>query len=165
MSAKLRIDPCIWFNDQAEDAANFYVSVFSESGVDNICRYPKEGGEVHGRPAGSVMTVDFHLGDTHFTALNGGPYFTLNEAVSFQVLCNTQDEIDHFSARLTEDGGSQGQCGWIKDRFGLSWQITPAGMAELMRGPPDKVGRAFQAMMGMKKIDIAKLKSAFEGDQ
>ena len=163
MTAKLRIDPCLWFDTQAEDAAKLYVSVFDNSGIDNISRYPKEGVEVHGRPAGSVMTVAFHLGDTHFTALNGGPHFKFNEAVSFQVYCDSQDEIDHYWQRLTENGGAESQCGWLKDRFGLSWQVIPRAMAELMKGPPDKSGRAMQAMLAMKKLDIAKLRRAFDG--
>jgi predicted 3-demethylubiquinone-9 3-methyltransferase (glyoxalase superfamily) len=121
------------------------------------------GCEIHGRPAGSVMTVAFELAGQLFTALNGGPYFKFNEAISFEVKCDTQEEIDYFWDKLT-DGGEESQCGWLKDRFGVSWQIVPSMLADLFTGAaPEKEGRAMQALLGMKKLDIAKLKRAYAG--
>ena len=160
-----RIAPCLWFDDQAEDAARFYVSIFKNSRVGNISRYGESGHEIHGRAAGSVMTVDFELDGHPFTALNGGPQFKFNEAVSFQINCETQDEIDYYWEKLSEGGDEKAQvCGWLKDKFGLSWQVVPILLAELVKDPDSEKGqRAFKAMLGMKKLDIAELKRAYDG--
>lgn len=152
------ITPCLWFDNQAEDAANFYTSVFKNSAVKNITRYTKEGFEVHGRPAGSAMTVDFELNGQPFTALNGGPIFKFNEAISLQVICDTQEEIDYYWGKLTK-GGEEVQCGWLKDKFGVSWQVTPAILAELLRDPA-RAERVTKVFLQMKKFDIEKLKQA-----
>ena len=165
MSTLQRLTPCLWFDDQAEDAATFYVSVFDNSRINAVTRYGEAGHEIHGRPAGSVMTVEFELDGHTFTALNGGPHFTFNEAVSFQVMCETQDEIDYYWGKLGEGGDPKAQqCGWLKDRFGLSWQVVPRGMEEMLADPEsDAYRRAFTAMLEMKKIDIAALKAAHRG--
>jgi predicted 3-demethylubiquinone-9 3-methyltransferase (glyoxalase superfamily) len=163
MQITQKIIPCLWFDDQAEEAAKFYVLVFPNSKIVTVTRYGKAGHEIHGRAAGSVMTVEFDLDGQRFTALNGGPVFKFNEAVSFQVLCDTQDEIDSWWATLSEGGDPKAQrCGWLKDRFGLSWQVVPRGMAEMLKDLASGE-RAFSAMMGMKKIDIAKLQRAHLG--
>jgi predicted 3-demethylubiquinone-9 3-methyltransferase (glyoxalase superfamily) len=165
MQLTQKISPCLWFDDQAEEAAKFYTSAFPNSKIVAVTRYGKAGHEVHGRPAGSVMTVEFELNGQSFTALNGGPVFQFNEAVSFQVLCDTQEEIDSFWAKLSEGGDPKAQqCGWLKDRFGLSWQVVPRGMAEMLAEPASAgAQRAFAAVMGMKKINIAELKRACAG--
>ena len=157
-----RLTPCLWFDDKAEEAANFYVAVFDNSRVNAVTRYGEAGHEIHGRPAGSVMTVEFELDGHTFTALNGGPHFTFNEAVSFQVMCEDQDEIDYFWDKLSEGGDPAAQqCGWLKDRFGLSWQVVPRGMVEMLADPEsDAYRRAFMALLEMKKIDIATLEAA-----
>jgi predicted 3-demethylubiquinone-9 3-methyltransferase (glyoxalase superfamily) len=163
MATLQRIVPCLWFDDQAEAAANFYIGIFPNSAIDTITRYGTAGFEVHGRPAGSVMTVEFRLDGQPFTALNGGPVFKFNEAVSFQITCETQQEIDDYWAKLTAGGDPKAQqCGWLKDRFGLSWQVVPRGM-ERMLADPESPGaqRAMHAMLGMKKIDIAALERAY----
>lgn len=162
---KTKISPCLWFDTQAEEAARFYTSVFKDSKINVISRYPAVGQEIHGKPAGSVMTVEFELNGQTFTALNGGPIFKFNEAVSLQVDCATQEELDYFWEKLGEGGDPEAcQCGWLKDKFGLSWQIVPEMMPALLTNP-DSAGaqRAFQAMMDMKKLDIAALQSAFDG--
>lgn len=158
-----RISPCLWFDSQAEEAARFYVSIFPGSGVDHVSRYGAAGFEVHGRPAGSVMTVAFHLGSQPLVALNGGPAFRFNEAISLQVHCDGQDEVDRYWARLAE-GGEEGRCGWLKDRFGLSWQVIPTAMGQLL-GNPDLPGAqaAFRAMLQMRKLDVGALRRAFDG--
>jgi predicted 3-demethylubiquinone-9 3-methyltransferase (glyoxalase superfamily) len=153
-----QITPCLWFENQAEEAAFFYTSVFKNSKIENISHYGKEGFEIHGQKEGTVLTVDFHINGQHFTALNGGPFFKFNESVSFQVFCETQEEIDFYWNRLTE-GGQENQCGWLKDKFGLSWQIVPAILPELLRNP-EKSERVTKAFMQMKKFDIEKLKQA-----
>lgn len=154
--------PCLWFDDQAEAAARFYTSVFPDSRILRVLRYGEAGYEVHGRPAGSVMTVVFELAGQPFTALNGGPLFRFNEAVSFQVECETQEELDFYWEKLSEGGDEAAQrCGWLKDRFGLSWQVVPRGMAELFDGPdPRRAERAMEAMLRMKKLDLAALQRA-----
>jgi predicted 3-demethylubiquinone-9 3-methyltransferase (glyoxalase superfamily) len=152
-----KITPCLWFDTQGEEAANFYVSVFKNSRIVNIARY----GDAGPRPAGTVMTVTFELDGQEFIALNGGPEFTFNEAVSFQVSCETQEEVDEFWNRLTEDGGEPGPCGWLKDKFGVSWQIIPTALDELVGDPdPARAQRAMKAMLGMGKIDIEALRKA-----
>lgn len=155
---------CLWFDSEAEEAANFYASVFEDAGVGEISRYGKEGREVHGKPEGAAMTVEFDIGGRAFIALNGGPAFQFNEAISLQVICETQEEVDYYWERLS-DGGDEGarRCGWLKDRFGLSWQVVPALLLELLKDPdPDKAGRVMNAMLQMEKIDIAMLQRAYE---
>jgi predicted 3-demethylubiquinone-9 3-methyltransferase (glyoxalase superfamily) len=150
------ITPCLWFDTEGEDAAKLYTSVFPNSKILNISRY----GEAGPRDAGTVMTVDFELGGQKFLALNGGPEFKFSEAISFQVSCETQDEVDMFWTKLSE-GGEEGPCGWLKDRFGLSWQIVPTALPRLL-GDPDqeKAQRVMAAMLKMRKIDIAELERA-----
>jgi predicted 3-demethylubiquinone-9 3-methyltransferase (glyoxalase superfamily) len=164
--AAARIAPCLWFDTEAEEAARFYVSIFENSGIGRISRYGREGFEFHGRPEGSVMTVEFTLDGQPFTALNGGPTFTFNEAISFQVNCSTQAEVDRFWERLTEGGDrSAQQCGWLKDRFGVSWQVVPEALGELLQGP-DAAGasRAMHALLRMKKIDLDEIRRAYDGE-
>jgi predicted 3-demethylubiquinone-9 3-methyltransferase (glyoxalase superfamily) len=165
MAAINRIVPCLWFDSQAESAAGFYTSVFPHSGIKRISRYGKEGHEIHGRPAGSVMTVEFEIDGQMFTALNGGPIFTFNEAVSFQVHCDTQDEVDYYWSKLGEGGDEKAQqCGWLKDRYGVSWQIIPRRLIELLCDPdPEKSQRAMRAMLQMKKISLAEIVRASAG--
>ena len=161
-----RIAPCLWFDDQGEDAARFYTSVFPNSKIVAISRYGEAGREVHGRPPGSVLTVAFELDGQPFTALNGGPVFKFNEAVSLQVFCDTQQEVDFYWDKLRAGGDEKAQqCGWLKDKFGLSWQVVPVAMLDMLVDPDyAKSQRAFAAMMKMKKLDIAALKRAFEGE-
>jgi predicted 3-demethylubiquinone-9 3-methyltransferase (glyoxalase superfamily) len=158
-----KIAPCLWFDREAEDAARLYVSIFPDSGIDAVSRYGKAGFEIHGKPEGTAMTVSFRLAGQSFTALNGGPQYRFSEAVSFQVSCETQAEVDHYWSRLGE-GGEEGPCGWLKDRFGLSWQIVPTALPRLL-GDPDaaKQERVTQAFMGMKKLDIEALERAAAG--
>ena len=165
MALSKQITPCLWFDNQAEDAAKFYVGIFPNSKIVTTTRYGQAGHEVHGRQAGSVMTVEFELDGQTFTALNGGPLFKLNEAISFQVFCEDQEELDRYWAKLTEGGDPKAQqCGWLKDQFGVSWQVAPLGMAEMLREPGSPgAARAMTAIMQMKKIDIAALKRAFAG--
>lgn len=156
---KQKITPSLWFDTEAEEAAGFYASVFKTGRILNIARYTEAGP----RPAGTVMTVEFELGGQRFVAINGGPQFKFDEAISFQISCEDQEEVDYYWEQLTE-GGKEGQCGWLTDRFGLSWQVVPTGMAEVFANPdPEFSRRAMQAMLGMKKIDIAALRSAGEG--
>jgi len=154
-----KITPCLWFDTQAEDAARFYTGIFKNSKITDIARYPEAASEV-GRSEGAVMVVGFELEGQSFTALNGGPDFKFSEAISLQVDCATQEEVDFFWDRLSEGGQTQ-QCGWLKDKFGLSWQIVPTIVSQVMNHP-DKAKRevAFKAMMGMEKPDIAVLKAA-----
>jgi predicted 3-demethylubiquinone-9 3-methyltransferase (glyoxalase superfamily) len=150
------ITPCLWFDTEGEDAANFYTSVFPNSKILNIARYGSAGP----RPEGTVMTVSFELNGLEFVALNGGPDFTFNEAVSFQVSCENQEEVDAYWSKLSE-GGAEGPCGWLKDRFGVSWQIVPRVLVELLTDPDrEKAQRVMAAMLQMKKIDIAELERA-----
>jgi len=165
MQSVQRISPCLWFDEQAEDAAKFYVGIFKNSKITDISRYGEAGKEVHGRPSGSVMTVAFELDGHSFTALNGGPLLKFNEAISFQVNCATQEEVNYFWEKLCAgaDPNSQ-QCGWLKDKFGVSWQVVPTALVELLKDPdPEKSGRVMSAMLQMKKIDIAGLKRAHAG--
>jgi predicted 3-demethylubiquinone-9 3-methyltransferase (glyoxalase superfamily) len=150
----------LWFDDQAEEAVAFYTSLFKNSRVVSVARYTEAG---PGEP-GSVMTVDFELDGQRFVAINGGPLFPFTEAMSLQVDCEDQAEVDYFWDALTADGGSESQCGWCKDRWGLSWQIVPGGMEELFTNPdPARAKRAMEAMLGMKKLDIAVLQAAADG--
>ena len=160
-----RLTPCLWFDSQAEEAANFYVGIFRNSRITSVTRFPAVGQEIHGRRAGTVMTVAFELDGHTFTALNGGPLFRFNEAVSLQVMCDTQEEIDYYWDKLGAgaDPGPQ-QCGWLKDRYGLSWQVVPRGMEEMMvNHASGGAERVMVAMLGMKKLDIAQLRRAFGG--
>ncbi|HLZ36786.1 MAG TPA: VOC family protein [Mycobacteriales bacterium] len=151
--------PNLWFDTEAEEAAAFYTSVFRNSRIVNVARYTEAGP----RPAGMVMTVEFELDGQRFVGINGGPEFTFDEAVSFQITCETQDEVDYYWARLSE-GRQEGPCGWLKDRYGLSWQVVPRGMDELFADPdPERARRAMQAMLAMGKLDIAALRSAGDG--
>jgi predicted 3-demethylubiquinone-9 3-methyltransferase (glyoxalase superfamily) len=162
MRVTQRISACLWFDHQAEEAAAFYVSIFRSSRIVSIVRYGEAGREVHGRPPGSVMTVAFELDGQLFTALNGGPVFTFNEAVSLQVHCENQEEVDYYWERLSEGGDARAQqCGWLKDKYGLSWQVVPAVLPELLKNHESpEARRAMEAMLRMKKIDIAELESA-----
>ena len=157
-----RIVPCLWFDTQAEDAAKFYVSVFPNSKITSISRYPDTGKEVHGKPPGSVLTVSFELDGHSLLGLNGGPQFKFTEAISLQIMCDTQAEVDHYWNKLGEGGDPKAQqCGWLKDKFGLSWQVVPRMMMELLGGPDAaKSRRAFSAMLNMKKLDIEALRKA-----
>ena len=158
-----KITPFLWFNDNAEEAVKFYVSIFKNSRIGKIARYTEAGEKVAGRPKGSVMTVEFQLEGQEFIALNGGPGFPFSGAVSLYVTAETQDEIDDLWAKLT-DGGEPGRCGWLKDRYGFSWQIVPPVLGELLSDPdPARAGRATQAMLGMGKLDIAALRAAADG--
>jgi predicted 3-demethylubiquinone-9 3-methyltransferase (glyoxalase superfamily) len=158
------ITPCLWFDSEGEEAARFYTGIFPNSRITAISRYPAVGQELHGQPAGKVMTVGFELDGTPFTALNGGPAFKFNQAISMQVFCDTQDEIDRYWHLLGEGGGGTPvECGWVTDRYGLSWQIVPGIMPELLTGDPKRAERAFAAMLTMKKFDIETLRQAVAG--
>jgi len=160
-----KISPCLWFGGDAEPAARFYTGIFKNSRIGTITRFSKAGFETHHRPAGSVMTVAFELDGQKFTALNGGPEFKFNEAISFQVNCETQDEIDHYWEKLSAGGDPNAQqCGWLKDKFGLSWQVIPTMMGELFKNENSaNAQRVMEAMLPMKKIDIAALRKAAAG--
>jgi predicted 3-demethylubiquinone-9 3-methyltransferase (glyoxalase superfamily) len=158
-----KITPFLWFEDQAEEAANFYVSIFENSRIVNVTRYNEASARAAGRRAGSVMTVAFVLDGQEFTALNGGPIFKFSEATSFVVHCQSQKEVDHFWERLA-DGGQESQCGWLKDRFGVSWQVVPDAMIEMLQDQDaEKSERVMSAMLQMKKIDVDGLKKAYDG--
>ena len=155
------ITPCLWFDSNAEEAVNFYASVFKKSKIGKISRYGEEGYEIHGKPAGTVLTVKFELNGQTFTALNGGPVFKFNEAISFQVSCKSQKEVDYYWEKLSE-GGEKGQCGWLKDKYGVSWQIVPTVLGEMLQGKVTKKSeRVMKALLQMKKLDIRKLKQAY----
>jgi predicted 3-demethylubiquinone-9 3-methyltransferase (glyoxalase superfamily) len=155
-----KIVPCLWFDSEAEEAARFYTGVFPDSRITDISHYSQA---VHDKPAGSVLTVSFELAGQAFVALNGGPFFKFNEAVSLQIMCDSADEVDHFWSRLGEGGPPEAQqCGWLKDRFGLSWQVVPRRFMAMMTDPDKaKVARVFAAMMKMKKLDLPALERAF----
>jgi len=154
-----RIVPNLWFDTEAEEAAAFYTSLFDNSRIVNVSRYP-EGSP---GPTGSVMTVEFELDGERFVGINGGPQFAFTEAVSFQITCEDQDEVDFYWGKLTE-GGEEGQCGWLKDRYGLSWQVVPTGMDEIFSDPdPERAQRAMQAMLSMRKLDVEALRRAADG--
>ncbi len=155
---KDKITTCLWFDNQAEEAVNFYTSVFKNSKIENITHYGKEGFEIHGRAEGTIMTIGFQVNGQSFTALNGGPVFKFNEAISFQVFCETQEEIDTYWRNLTEEG-EEGQCGWLKDKYGISWQITPRILMKLLKDP-ERSGRVTKAFLSMKKFDIESLLQA-----
>jgi predicted 3-demethylubiquinone-9 3-methyltransferase (glyoxalase superfamily) len=152
------ITPCLWFDNQAEQAANFYTSIFKNSKIGQISRYGKEGFEIHRKPAGTVMVISFQLDGQQFTALNGGPQFKFNEAISLQITCDTQEDIDYYWGKLS-DGGEEGPCGWIKDKFGVSWQVIPSVLPKLL-SEPGKSERVTKAFLQMKKFDIKSLQNA-----
>jgi predicted 3-demethylubiquinone-9 3-methyltransferase (glyoxalase superfamily) len=158
-----KITPCLWFDTQAEEAAKFYCSIFKDSRIGKVSRYTKAGQEVHHKPPGSVMVVEFEIEGQTFTALNGGPNFKFNEAISLQVRCETQAEVDYFWGKLSQ-GGQEGPCGWLKDKYGLSWQVVPAAIPQMMTDPdPTKSERVMNAFLKMKKLDIAAIERAYEG--
>ncbi len=157
-----KITPCLWFDDKAEEAVNFYVSVFKNSKIGSITRYGKEGAEVSGRPKGTVMTVTFQLDGQEFMALNGGPQFTFSPAISFLVNCETQEEVDVLWEQLSE-GGEKVECGWLKDKYGVSWQIVPIVLGEMLQDKDaEKSERVMKALLQMDRIDIKTLKQAYE---
>ena len=157
-----KITPCLWFDNQAEEAANFYISIFKNSKIMSVARYGEAGAEASGRPTGSVMTVAFQLQGQEFLALNGGPQFKFTEAISFIVNCKTQKEIDDFWRKLSE-GGERGPCGWLKDKYGMSWQIVPTVLGEMLQDKDTrKSEKVMKAMLQMKKLDIEGLKQAYE---
>lgn len=159
------IMPCLWFDKEAEEAANYYCSIFKNAQLGAITRYGKEGQEVHGKPPGSVLTIEFALDGHKFLALNAGPVFKFNEAISFQVLCEGQAEVDHYWEKLSAGGDAKAQqCGWLKDKFGMSWQVVPVVLSGLLQDKdPEKAGRTMKALLGMKKLDIAALQRAHAG--
>jgi predicted 3-demethylubiquinone-9 3-methyltransferase (glyoxalase superfamily) len=160
-----KITPCLWFDDQAEEAAKFYTGIFKNSRIVHITRYGEAGREIHGKAPGTVLTVAFELDRYAFTALNGGPMFKFNEAISFQVNCETQEEVDYYWHKLSDGGDEQAQqCGWLKDKYGVSWQIVPTALIEMLSDPDyNKSQRAMAAMLQMKKLDIERLRRAYAG--
>ena len=165
MAISQRFTTCLWFDHQAEEAANYYVSIFKNAKITDTARYPDAGQEIHGRPPGSIMTVAFELDGSSFLGLNGGPHFKFSEAISIIINCDTQEEIDYYWDKLTAGGDPKAQqCGWLKDKYGLSWQVAPKGMEEMLRDENSPAAkRAFMAMLDMKKLDIAALEKAYEG--
>ena len=160
-----KIAPCLWFDTQAEEAVTFYTGVFKNSKITKVSRYGEAGREIRRKPAGSVMTIAFELDGQEFTALNGGPIFQFTEAISLQVFCETQEEVDYYWEKLTEGGDPEAQqCGWLRDRFGLSWQVVPLVLIDLVTNPESKKSQqAMGAMLQMKKLDIAALQRAYNG--
>ena len=159
-----KITPFLWFDNQAEEAVKFYTSIFKDSKIGKITRYGEAGEKVAGRPSGSVITIEFEVEGQKFTALNGGPQFKFTESISFVVNCGTQEEVDYFWDKLTADGGQESQCGWLKDKFGLSWQIVPTVLIDMLHDKDSrKSEHVMQAMLQMQKIDIKKLKAAYAG--
>ena len=157
-----KITPFLWFEDQAEEAAKFYASIFKNSEIGSVSRYSKEAAKASGRPVGTAMTVPFQLDGQEFVALNGGPVFQFNESISFVVNCETQEEIDTFWEKLSE-GGQESRCGWLKDKYGVSWQIVPTVLGKMMSASdPERSNRVMQAIMQMQKLDIQQLKEAFD---
>jgi predicted 3-demethylubiquinone-9 3-methyltransferase (glyoxalase superfamily) len=158
------ITPCLWFDYQAEEAARFYTGVFKNSKIANMTRYGEAGREIHGQAPGTVLTVEFELNGQPFTALNGGPAFKFNEAISFQVHCETQEEVDYYWQKLSEGGDPKAQqCGWLKDKYGVSWQVVPSVLPAMLNDPDsEKSGRVMTALLQMKKLDIDTLKEAYD---
>lgn len=159
-----KISPCLWFDDNAEKAVKFYVSIFKNSKVGNVTRYGKEGYEIHKKKEGSVMTIDFEIEGQKFLALNGGPIFKFNEAISFQIYCDMQKEIDYYWEKLTEGGDKNAQvCGWLKDKFGVSWQVVPIALIKMLQDKDSKkTERVMKAMLQMQKLDIDALTKAYQ---
>jgi predicted 3-demethylubiquinone-9 3-methyltransferase (glyoxalase superfamily) len=164
MKAMQKITPCLWFDSNAEEAVNFYISIFKNSKLGNIARYGEAGYEIHGKPAGSVLTVEFELNGQAFTALNGGPLFKFNEAISFQVSCESQEEVDYYWEKLSEGGDRKAQqCGWLKDKYGVSWQIVPTVLGKMLQDKDTKKSEnVMKALLQMGKIDINRLNQAYE---
>src|SRR5215471_13198151 len=159
-----KITPFLWFDDKAEDVVNLYTSVFKNSKVGRVFRCTAEAAEKTGHPIGSVLTIEFEIEGQKFVALNGGPLFKFNESISFVINCETQDEVDYFWGKLTENGGEESACGWLKDKFGMSWQVTPTILIDMLNdSDEEKSGRVMQAMFQMKKIDVKALKDAYQG--
>ena len=159
-----KITPFLWFNNNAEEAVNFYTSIFKDSGINSVTRYDAASSKSAGMAEGTVLTVSFELNSQEFLALNGGPHFKFNEAVSFVINCNDQAEVDYYWEQLTSDGGQESMCGWLKDKYGLSWQIVPTIMTDMVSDPDSrKSERAMKAMLQMKKMDIEALTQAFTG--
>ena len=166
MATLQKITPNLWFDSEAEEAAKFYVSIFKNARIGHIACFGKEGFEFHGRPEGSVMTVNFWIEDMEFIALNGGPLFKFNESVSFIINCETQEDVDYYWNNLIANGGEESQCGWLKDKFGLSWQVVPTILNEMMASPDaQKVQRVTTVMFTMKKLDIASFKRVYDNDE
>jgi len=165
MQVVQKIMPCLWFDGQAQEAAEFYTAIFKNSKIVKVARYGEAGHDVHGKPAGTVMMVAFELDGQAFTALNGGPMFKFNEAISFQIDCETQEDVDDYWDKLSKGGDERAQqCGWLKDKYGLSWQVVPRVLPEMMSDPdPARSGRVMEAMLRMKKINIDELKRAYAG--
>ena len=165
MQSIQRISPCLWFDYQAEDAARFYTGIFKNSRIGNVTRYGEAGREFHRKAPGSAMAVTFELDGHSFTALNGGPIFKFNEAISLQIDCETQEEVHYYWEKLSAGGDEKAQqCGWLKDKYGVSWQVVPRALIEMMSDPdPKKSQKVTEAMFRMKKIDIAQLKQAYAG--
>jgi predicted 3-demethylubiquinone-9 3-methyltransferase (glyoxalase superfamily) len=164
MQISQKLAPCLWFDTQAEEAARFYVGIFRNSKIINISRYGKAGQETHHKPEGSVLTVTFEIEGLPYTALNGGPLFHFSEAISFQIFVEDQKELDYYWDKLTPGGDPKSQvCGWLKDKFGVSWQVVPKSMLEWWTTPDERSQRAFAAMMKMGKLDIAALERAYQG--
>lgn len=159
-----KISPCLWFDDNAEDAVKFYSSIFKDSRIGNVIRYGKEGYDIHKKKEGSVMTINFEIEGQKFLALNGGPIFKFNEAISFQIYCDTQEEIDYYWDKLTEGGDKNAQvCGWLKDKFGLSWQVVPVALIKMLEDKDSsKTERVMKAMLQMRKLDIDALTRAYQ---
>ena len=161
--AASKINPCLWFDTEAEEAAKFYCSIFKNTQMGRVSRYVNEGQEIHGKAAGSVMAVEFELDGQKFAALNGGPHFKFTEAISFQIHCDDQQEVDYFWKKLSE-GGTEGPCGWLKDKYGLSWQVVPEVLFEMLMDPDqEKAKRVTKAFLQMKRFDVAALKRAYAG--
>lgn len=161
-----KISPCLWFDNNAEDAVQFYVSIFKNAKSGNVTRYGKEGYEIHKKKEGTVMTIDFEIEGQKFLALNGGPVFKFNEAISFQIYCDTQEEIDYYWEKLTEGGDKNAQvCGWLKDKFGVSWQVVPHVLIKMLQDKDsNKTERVMKAMLQMHKLDINALTKAYQGE-
>lgn len=159
-----KISPCLWFDNNAEEATSFYTSIFKNSEIGNVTRYGKEGHEIHGKEEGTVMTVDFEIEGQKFLALNGGPIFKFNEAISFQIYCETQEEVDYYWEKLSEAGDEKAQqCGWLKDRYGVSWQVVPTVLIKMLQDKdPKKSESVMKALLQMRKLDISALKKAYE---
>jgi predicted 3-demethylubiquinone-9 3-methyltransferase (glyoxalase superfamily) len=161
-----KISPCLWFDNNAEEAVAFYASIFKNAKIGNVTRYGKEGYEIHKREEGTVMTVDFELEGQKFLALNGGPVFKFNEAISFQIYCETQEEVDYYWEKLIEGGDKKAQlCGWLKDKYGVSWQVVPTILVKMLQDKDSsKSERVMKAMLQMQKLDISTLKKAYQGE-
>ena len=159
-----KISPCLWFDDQGEEVAKFYTSIFKDSKIGDVTRYGKEGYEIHGKEEGTVMTAEFEIEGQKFLGLNGGPIFKFNEAISFQVYCETQEEVDYYWEKLSEGGDEKAQqCGWLKDKYGVSWQIVPNILIKMLKDKDyEKSQRVMKAMLQMHKLDISTLKKAYE---